>query len=94
MTGRGLYRIPEAICHRGQNTPGGVSLSQSSAKILLPPSTPAHLRFQRDNGNARKAAWEHGSAAHQLVLGVGRELRHLPWTCPHCGDRMSTTTLP
>lgn len=53
--------------------PGG-SLSNSGAKLLLPPSCPAKYRYQRDHPPKPKREFEIGHAAHKLVLGVGAEL--------------------
>lgn len=49
------------------------SLSVSGAKLLLGKS-PAHFKWQRDNGQPHKAAFDFGHAAHALVLGVGAPL--------------------
>jgi len=50
------------------------ALSYSGAKLLLPPSTPAHYRYDRDNPRPPKRAYDLGHAAHRIVLGVGAEL--------------------
>jgi hypothetical protein len=47
------------------------ALSASGAKLLLPPSCPAHYKWQRDNGQPPKAAFDYGKAAHGLILGCG-----------------------
>jgi hypothetical protein len=53
--------------------PGG-SLSQSGAKLLLPPSCPAIFDWQRKHGRPPKAAFDLGHAAHNQVLGTGPEI--------------------
>lgn len=47
------------------------ALSASGAKLLLPPNCPALYRWQQDNGQPPKAAFDFGHAAHGLVLGCG-----------------------
>lgn len=70
MTGRritepGLYeQLPEDVYH-GDPVPDG-SLSQSGAKTLL--KSPAHFKHQLDHGRPPKRAFDHGHAAHKLVL--------------------------
>lgn len=44
------------------------SLSSSGARKLLPPSTPAHFKWQREHP-VFKDEYDLGSAAHKLVLG-------------------------
>lgn len=61
--------IDEAVYHADKN-----SLSVSGAKKLLPPSCPAIFKWQRDNGQPHKAAFDFGHAAHSAVLGVGAPL--------------------
>lgn len=70
MTGlvheQGLYDgIPDDEYHRSH------ALSSSGARKLLPPSCPALFKYDRDNGQAPKAVWDFGRAAHAHVLGVG-----------------------
>jgi hypothetical protein len=50
------------------------ALSVSGAKKLLPPSCPAIYKWERDNGQPHKAAFDFGHAAHAAVLGVGAPL--------------------
>ena len=50
------------------------SLSSSGARKLLPPSCPALFKYERFHGQAPKAAFDLGHAAHKLVLGSGPEL--------------------
>jgi PDDEXK-like domain of unknown function (DUF3799) len=62
----GLYDdIPDDAYHRSH------ALSSSGARKLLPPSCPARYKWDRDNGQAPKAAWDFGKAAHAHLLGVG-----------------------
>lgn len=48
------------------------ALSVSGAKKLL--ECPAKYRWERDNGQAQRAVFDIGHAAHAAVLGVGAEL--------------------
>lgn len=66
----GVYDMPEAEYH-ADPVPGG-SLSASGAKKLLPPSCPALYRYEQDH-KQHKRAFELGSAAHRMVLGLGAE---------------------
>lgn len=50
------------------------ALSQSGAKLLLPPSCPAVYRWQQDNPPEPSDKFDIGHAVHSLVLGVGAEL--------------------
>lgn len=76
--GTGVHDIPEAVYHADPVTGG--SLSCSGAKKLLPPSCPALFAYEREHGQPYKKAFEFGSAAHKLVLGVGPELAEIPGT--------------
>jgi len=49
-------------------------LSQSQAKLLIPPSTPAHFDYALRHGQAPKAAFDLGHAAHLYTLGKGSQL--------------------
>lgn len=73
VTEPGLYDdIPEATYHADPCAPElGRSLSVTGAKKLLPPSCPARFAYERDHGQAPRAAFDFGHAAHALVLGVG-----------------------
>jgi hypothetical protein len=65
----GVYTgYPEAEYHRHP------ALSASGAKKLLPPSCPAIFKWERDNGQPSKRAFDFGHAAHAKVLGVGAEV--------------------
>lgn len=69
----GVYDgMPEDVYH-GDPVPGG-SLSASGAKLLLPPSCPARYWHDRCHGEPPKKVFEHGAAAHKLVLDAGPKL--------------------
>ena len=73
ITAPGVYDLPAEQYH-ADPVPGG-SLSSTGARKLLPPSCPALFRHWVDSGgDGPKPAWDLGSAAHKLVLGVGPEL--------------------
>lgn len=62
----GIYDgVPEDVYHASH------ALSSSGARKLLPPSCPAKFKYDRDHGQAPKAVWDFGKAAHGLVLGCG-----------------------
>lgn len=66
----GVYDgIAEDVYHADRT-----SLSVSGAKKLLPPSCPALFRYEQDNGQPHKAAFDFGRAAHTSVLGVGESV--------------------
>ena len=66
----GVYEIPDSLYHRDPLTAYGTeSLSGSSARLLLPPSTPAHYRYLIDHpSDSRTPAMIFGSAVHALTL--------------------------
>lgn len=68
VDGPGVYSLPEAEYHARPE------LSSTGIRKLLPPSCPALFQHWRENTEPRKKAWDIGSAAHKLVLGVGPEL--------------------
>jgi hypothetical protein len=72
VTAPGVYDIPNDLYH-SDPVPGG-SLSSSSARRLLPPSTPAHFQWHRNNPEPFKPAYNFGSAAHAKVLGADEHL--------------------
>lgn len=72
VTEPGVYDLDIDTYH-ADPVPAG-SLSASGARLLLPPSTPAHYRHERDHGRAPKREWDLGHAAHTLVLGVGPDI--------------------
>lgn len=71
VTQPGVYDIPDHVYH-GDPVPGG-SLSSSGARRLLPPSCPAHFKWEQDHPRF-ESYFDLGSAAHLLVLGAGPEL--------------------
>jgi hypothetical protein len=60
--------MPAAVYH----SYGDMALSASGAKLLL--DCPAKYKHRLDNPEPYKKAFEHGTAAHALVLGEGPEL--------------------
>jgi PDDEXK-like domain of unknown function (DUF3799) len=66
--------IPEDLYHLDRT-----ALSVSSAKWLLPPSTPAVFKWRRDNPDLVKSSkvFEFGKAAHKTLLGVGPEITYV-----------------
>src|SRR5215469_11135399 len=72
ITEPGIYEIDEATYH-GDPVPGG-SLSSSGARKLLPPSCPAKFAWERENPPEPTKALDLGTAAHSLVLGIGKPL--------------------
>lgn len=66
----GLYgKISDLIYHADPN-----SLSSSGARLLLPPSTPAHFREDQLTESVPKRIYDFGHAAHKMVLGEGGQL--------------------
>lgn len=72
----GVYDMSAEDYH-GDPVEGG-SLSASGAKLLVPPSTPAHYLHNRLHGQPPKKAFDVGTAAHTLVLGVGASIAVIP----------------
>ena len=81
-----LRHYPERDYHRGLMLAAGKceteevleeSLSYSKAKLLIPPSTPAH--FQGQVWGPRRE-FDFGRAAHRRILGEGAEFEVLPST--------------
>ena len=70
--------VDEATYHRGRQTPTE-SLSYSGMKDILPPSTPAHFRYRRDNPPESRDAFDLGTAFHTLVLGRGDKAVKAPY---------------
>lgn len=67
MTDDGIYPdIPEHIYHAARD-----SLSQSGAKLLLPPSAPAKFREVMDSPQPPRKVFDFGTLAHGLILGKG-----------------------
>jgi hypothetical protein len=72
VTEPGIYDgIPDDVYH-GDPVPEG-SLSNSGAKLLLPPNCPAVFHAERGI-QVIKDTFDFGHAAHQKVLGVGPEI--------------------
>lgn len=67
ITAPGIYDIPSDAYH-SDPVPGG-SLSYSGSKKLL--ISPAHFRWNVDNGQPERSVFDLGKAAHAEVLGVG-----------------------
>lgn len=72
ITEPGVYDLPHDEYHVDP-VPWG-SLSQSGAKLLLPPNCPAKFKHQRDHGRKPTKAFDVGQAAHKYVLGKGNEI--------------------
>src|SRR5512135_3837265 len=72
ITEPGIYDLPADVYH-ADPVPTG-SLSSSGARLLLPPSTPAHFRWAREHPRPSTPAMDFGRAAHRIVLGVGEDL--------------------
>ncbi|MEE4540950.1 PD-(D/E)XK nuclease-like domain-containing protein [Streptomyces sp. V4-01] len=68
----GIYQMTAEEYH-ADPVPGG-SLSSSGARKLLAPSCPAKFRWEQDHGQAARAAFDFGQAAHMHVLGEGPEI--------------------
>lgn len=62
MTARIVDGLPNADYHRDP------ALSASGAKLLLPPSTPAHYRWAMDHPQPYKDEFDFGAIAHRLCL--------------------------
>ena len=73
ISGPGVYDdMPDAIYH-SDPTPDG-SLSRSGAREILPPKTPAHFAWWRENGRAPKRVFDFGHVAHARALGRGLDV--------------------
>lgn len=84
----GMYAGIDDDTYHADPVQGG-SISVSSAKLLLDPSTPAHFRWAQDHPRPFKREFDHGHAAHQLILGVGPELKEIradDWRSPRIRD--------
>ena len=65
----GIYKLPDSLYHRDPlRAYGTESLSGSSARWLIPPSTPAHYRWRMDHRNEPTDAMIFGSAVHALTM--------------------------
>lgn len=73
ITAPGVYSVTPDEYH--SDPVAGGSLSSSGARALLPPSCPARYRWELDHpGPSSTRAFDVGTAAHRLVLGVGDPL--------------------
>lgn len=77
-----IYDMPEADYHAHSG-----SLSQTGAKVLL--DCPALFRWQQDNPQPHKDVFDFGSAAHELVLGIGPGLAIIPPTSRFKADQVA-----
>lgn len=71
VDGPGVYDLPADEYH------ARLELSSTGVRKLLPPSCPALFDHWRRRGEAPKAEFDFGSAAHRLVLGVGEEIEEI-----------------
>lgn len=67
ITVAGVYDIPADVYH-GDPVAGG-SLSSSGARRIL--ESPARFRYEQDHPRRTTKAFDHGHAAHRVVLGAG-----------------------
>lgn len=70
VTEPGVYPDMDDATYHADPVPGG-SLSNSGAKLLLPPGCPALYRWAADHRQAHKDVFDIGRAAHTVVLGTG-----------------------
>jgi hypothetical protein len=83
VTGPDVYNLPAAEYH------ARLELSSTGARKLLPPSCPALFKHWREKGEQPTDAFDFGSAAHRLVLGVGEEIAEVQadnWRSPKHRD--------
>ena len=68
----GMYNLPDPVYYADPlRAYGTESLSATSARLLLPPSTPAHYRWAIDHPlTGRTPAMMFGAAVHALALGT------------------------
>lgn len=72
-----LDDVPEAVYHAGGVRTPGPQTSQSALKKLIPPYTPAEFQWGLTHPMGPRRAFDVGTAAHTVVLGVGAEfVRH------------------
>lgn len=74
ITKPGLYPQLDEATYLADPVPEG-SLSNSGAKRLVPPSTPAHFKAARDGAQERSNAFDIGHAVHGKVLGIGQPVK-------------------
>lgn len=77
ITEPGRYDLDEEDYHADPVVGG--SLSSSGARALLPPSSPARFHYDRTHPRPPKHEFDHGHAAHCVVLGVGAPIASLPF---------------
>jgi hypothetical protein len=71
-----FYDMPDAVYHSDPvPSAWGGSISRTGAKNLLPPKTPAHFQWWRENGDAPRDDWDFGHVAHTELLGAGPPAR-------------------
>ena len=84
IPGAGFHDLSDEVYFTRQIDPGdGIpvfGLSQSAAKYLLPPSTPAHFQAYLANPPAPTAALDFGHIAHLMALGKGQPYQVVPDT--------------
>lgn len=86
-----LSGIPDHIYHGGLVRTPGPQVSQSGLKLLIPPSTPAHFRYQQTAPPQTKRAFDIGRAAHTMALGVGEPMAACPAEYLSIDGKMTTT---
>ena len=68
-TAVGIFdKVPDEVYHKDTS-----SLSSSGARLLLPPSTPAHFLWAQTHP-VYKRQYDIGHAAHRFILGAGAEV--------------------
>lgn len=77
ITQPGRYDLTDDEYH-GDPVVGG-SLSSTGARRLLPPGCPARFHYDRTHPAPAKKEFDHGHAAHSVVLGVGAPIASLPF---------------
>lgn len=66
----GIYaKISDLVYHADPH-----SLSSSGARLLLPPSTPAHFRANQTEPRTSTKTYDYGHVAHKMVLGEGSQI--------------------
>lgn len=86
-----LSEIPDHVYHGGFVRTPGPQVSQSALKLLIPPSTPAHFRYQQTAPPQTKRAFDIGRAAHTMALGVGEPMAACPAEYLSIDGKMTTT---
>ena len=92
VTGPTLIKdLPDHVYHGGLVCTPGPQVSQSALKLLIPPSTPAHFRYQQTAPPQTKRAFDIGRAAHTMALGVGEPMAACPAEYLSIDGKMTTT---